>query len=85
MSNAAALKVTTSGDREIVVTRQFNAPRTLVWDAMTRVFGTSLEHGRRIQGRLAERRRRERASSRWTLTAASRALSRRARVVGGPC
>ncbi|MDG3006841.1 SRPBCC family protein [Paludisphaera mucosa] len=31
-----ALKVTTPTDREIVVTRRFNAPRELVWDAMSR-------------------------------------------------
>jgi uncharacterized protein YndB with AHSA1/START domain len=30
------LKVTTSGDREIVVTRDFDAPRELVWEAMSR-------------------------------------------------
>ena len=31
-----ALSVTTPTDREIVVTRTFNAPRALVWDAMSR-------------------------------------------------
>ena len=30
------LKVTTPGDREIVITREFDAPRTLVWDTMSR-------------------------------------------------
>jgi uncharacterized protein YndB with AHSA1/START domain len=30
------LNVTTSGDRQIVITRQFNATRALVWDAMSR-------------------------------------------------
>jgi uncharacterized protein YndB with AHSA1/START domain len=30
------LKVTAAGDREIVITRDFDAPRTLVWDAMSR-------------------------------------------------
>lgn len=30
------LKVTTPGDREIVVTREFDAPRELVWEAMNR-------------------------------------------------
>ena len=30
------LKLTTRGDREIVITRVFNAPRTLVWDAFTK-------------------------------------------------
>jgi len=31
-----ALKVTTPTDREIVITREFDAPRALVWDAMSR-------------------------------------------------
>ena len=31
-----ALKVTTPTDREIVITREFDAPRELVWDAMSR-------------------------------------------------
>ena len=31
-----ALKLTTPTDREIVIMREFNAPRELVWDAMTR-------------------------------------------------
>src|ERR1700730_16798202 len=31
-----ALKVATSGDREIVITRTFNAPRELVWDTMSK-------------------------------------------------
>jgi uncharacterized protein YndB with AHSA1/START domain len=30
------LKVTAAGDREIVITREFDAPRALVWDAMSR-------------------------------------------------
>lgn len=30
------LKVATNGDREIVITRTFNAPRELVWDTMSR-------------------------------------------------
>jgi uncharacterized protein YndB with AHSA1/START domain len=30
------LKLTARGDREIVMTRVFNAPRTLVWDAFTK-------------------------------------------------
>jgi uncharacterized protein YndB with AHSA1/START domain len=29
------LKITTPNDREVVMTRQFDAPRTLVWDAMS--------------------------------------------------
>lgn len=31
-----ALKVTTPTDREIVITRDFNAPRELVWDTMSK-------------------------------------------------
>ena len=34
MKNAGTLKVTTPTDREIVMTRVFDAPRTLVFDAM---------------------------------------------------
>ena len=34
--NIGNLKLTTRGDREIVMTRVFNAPRTLVWDAFTK-------------------------------------------------
>ena len=30
------LKVTANGDREVVITRSFDAPRTLVWDAYTK-------------------------------------------------
>src|SRR4029077_5042241 len=30
------LKVTTAGDREIVITRHFDAPRTLVWETMSK-------------------------------------------------
>jgi uncharacterized protein YndB with AHSA1/START domain len=30
------LKVTAAGDREIVITRDFDAPRTLVWDTMSK-------------------------------------------------
>jgi uncharacterized protein YndB with AHSA1/START domain len=36
MNNAPALKVTTPTDREIVLTRAFDAPRRLVFEAMTR-------------------------------------------------
>src|SRR5262245_11065694 len=36
MKNLGNLKVTTSGDREVVVTRAFDAPRSLVYDAMSR-------------------------------------------------
>jgi uncharacterized protein YndB with AHSA1/START domain len=36
MTNAGNLKVTTGGDREIVMTRSFDAPRTLVFDAFTK-------------------------------------------------
>lgn len=33
--NAASLTVTTPSDREVMVTRSFNAPRRLVWAAHT--------------------------------------------------
>ena len=36
MTNEANLKVTTRGDREIVMTRAFDAPRKLVFDAFTK-------------------------------------------------
>ena len=36
MTNAGNLKLTTRGDREIVMTRTFNAPRNLVFDAFTK-------------------------------------------------
>jgi uncharacterized protein YndB with AHSA1/START domain len=36
MKNAATLQVTTPTDREIVITRAFDAPRRLVFDALTR-------------------------------------------------
>lgn len=36
MLNDGSLKVTTPTDREIVLMRTFNAPRALVWDAMTK-------------------------------------------------
>jgi len=36
MKNTGTLKVTTPTDREIVLTRVFNAPRHLVWEAFTR-------------------------------------------------
>lgn len=36
MANLETLKVTTRGDREIVMTREFNAPRRLVFDALTK-------------------------------------------------
>ena len=35
MSNAESFTVTTPSDREIVVTRVFNAPRKLVYEAWT--------------------------------------------------
>jgi uncharacterized protein YndB with AHSA1/START domain len=34
--NTGNLKVTAHGDREVVMTRLFNAPRHLVWEAFTR-------------------------------------------------
>jgi uncharacterized protein YndB with AHSA1/START domain len=36
MSNPDSLKIAARGDREIVMTRQFNAPRRLVFDAFTK-------------------------------------------------
>jgi len=36
MNDTAALQITTPGDREIAMTRVFNAPRRLVFDAMTK-------------------------------------------------
>src|ERR1700719_402764 len=36
MRNTGTLKVTTPSDREIVMTRVFDASRSLVWDAFTR-------------------------------------------------
>jgi uncharacterized protein YndB with AHSA1/START domain len=36
MRNTGTLKVTTPSDREIVLTRVFNAPRALVFDAFTK-------------------------------------------------
>jgi uncharacterized protein YndB with AHSA1/START domain len=36
MQNTGTLKVTTPTDREIVLTRVFDAPRHLVWDAFTK-------------------------------------------------
>jgi uncharacterized protein YndB with AHSA1/START domain len=36
MTGTKTLQLTTRGDREIVMTRVFDAPRTLVWDAFTK-------------------------------------------------
>src|SRR5216684_1490495 len=36
MKNTEGLKVTTRGDREIVMTRDFDAPRRLVFDALSK-------------------------------------------------
>jgi len=36
MKNMGSLKLTTSGDRELVMTRVFDAPRNLVYDAFTK-------------------------------------------------
>ena len=36
MSKSGELKVTKRGDREVVMTREFNAPRQLVFDAFTK-------------------------------------------------
>jgi uncharacterized protein YndB with AHSA1/START domain len=35
MSTSEGLKLTTRAEREIVMTRSFDAPRDLVWEAMT--------------------------------------------------
>ena len=35
MQQFGAMSIDTRGDREIVVTRTFNAPRPLVWKALT--------------------------------------------------
>ena len=43
MNGTATLKVTTPTDREIVITRVFDAPRTLVFDAMAKP--ELLKHG----------------------------------------
>jgi uncharacterized protein YndB with AHSA1/START domain len=36
MTNTGNMKLTTRGDREIVITRAFDAPRKLVFDAFTK-------------------------------------------------
>jgi uncharacterized protein YndB with AHSA1/START domain len=36
MTNAATLQISTPSDRELVMTRVFDAPRNLVFDAMTK-------------------------------------------------
>jgi uncharacterized protein YndB with AHSA1/START domain len=36
MGDSGTLKVTTPTDREIVITREFDAPRSRVWEAMTK-------------------------------------------------
>ena len=35
MTNTGALKLETPGDREIVMTRMFDAPRHLVWEEVS--------------------------------------------------
>jgi uncharacterized protein YndB with AHSA1/START domain len=50
VANSDTFKVTTPSDREIVLTRLFDAPRRLVFEAMTRP-----EHVRQWWGRLDER------------------------------
>jgi uncharacterized protein YndB with AHSA1/START domain len=50
VANSDTFKATTPSDREIVLTRLFDAPRDLVFDAMTRP-----EHVRRWWGLLDER------------------------------
>jgi uncharacterized protein YndB with AHSA1/START domain len=36
MNNSLTFEVSTPGDRDVVMTREFSAPRQRVWDAMTR-------------------------------------------------
>src|SRR5262245_20863094 len=36
MKHSGKMKLTISGDRDVVITRVFDAPRTMVWDAMTK-------------------------------------------------
>ena len=50
VANSASFKATTPSDREIVLTRLFDAPRDLVFEAMTKP-----EHVRRWWGNLDER------------------------------
>jgi uncharacterized protein YndB with AHSA1/START domain len=50
VANSASFKATTPSDREIVLTRLFDAPRDLVFEAMT-----TPEHVRRWWGNLDER------------------------------
>ena len=50
VANSDTFKTTTPSDREITLTRLFDAPRPLVFDAMTRP-----EHVRRWWGCLDER------------------------------
>ena len=50
VANSETFKATTPSDREITLTRLFDAPRHLVWEAMTRP-----EHVRRWWGCLDER------------------------------
>ncbi len=50
VANSESFKVTTPSDREITITRLFNAPRSLVFEAMTKP-----EHVRKWWGCLDER------------------------------
>ena len=75
MTNEGNLKVTARGDREIVMTRAFDAPRAMVFDAYTKPelvrrwllgpAGWSMPvcdrsaRGRRVSLRLAQRFQRE--------------------------
>src|SRR5687768_8056032 len=59
MKNDGALKVTTPSDREIAMTRVFNAPRKLVFDALTKPELIK----RWLLGRLVDARVRIRAES----------------------
>ena len=42
MPDTGKLKVTAQGDREIVMTRSFEAPRSLVFEALTNGTGTAV-------------------------------------------
>src|SRR2546428_198285 len=64
MTNAGTLKLTTSGERELVMTRSFDAPRQLVFDAHTKPElvrrgarrGDKVHHGVGCGGRLRRAR-----------------------------
>jgi len=58
MNNPGNLKLTTRGDREIVITRVFDAPRKLVFDAFTKpelVKAMATRTGRLVNAGLRDR------------------------------